>query len=648
MNSFLKICFFFSLLFHVFSFADSGVEEFNQKKYDSAFRKLLPEAESGQPAAMFYFGRIILEGLGSATKDVAKGQFYIQKSADKNYEPAIRFLALNSEKSGNLKLALSYYERLQKNGDLTVVERMAELNEQLYNKERDLTISYCTSLENAKILNKNINEYRYANCLLEEKIQGKTRDEGFALLKVLADKGQELAIAQIVPYMLRSRNDKYWNPIYIDELFFKNLNNIKLIENIKIATAKSDINFETCRFTVPGTTYPQQNYRASICRLSAIKGDQKAVQFVAERHLLGFDGFVQDLKKSNYFINIIDNVTIKTELKLYQLQLEKNYSEHYNLLSTNTNIDIGKMNEGLDFQLSNVILKASKNELTMPTELAKYATLINEYGDCKIRIELSNLIVKYYDNNQSLIDEDRAILNKIKPNTDCSNLIVARPRRDIFTPISSSVPVPIPTTTTTTTPAPTKIESKVPLTNITPILSPNSSVIKSNEVNPSKSLNSDFSTLLDQCDKKEYNSCLQAADLVSNKIALKEITDDDSRTKIIIEILDKAANLGSIDAKYRIYDVLSPIRLPSATQYQRYKELLADFESLKTDSANIRIIHDSLLSFNPIGTLFQTIGGKTKELCLQAILLNSKINISSVEKKYLDSVITSVHCKALK
>lgn len=631
---------FFILIVPLFAFANNGVDDFNQRKYDSAYRKLLPDAEAGQAAAMYYLGRILSEGLGSSLKDSVKGHSLISKSADKNFEPALKYLAQNAERTGNLKIALNYYERIRNNGDISVIEKIADLNEQLFNKERELTVSYCTSLDNAKTLNKSINELRYVNCIIDGKIQGKNQNEGFALLKSLAEKGNDLASLQLAPYLITSRTDKNWDPVYVDNLFFKNIENSKYIDQLRSLVLKADTNFELCRFTVIGSNFQQQNYRASLCRLAAIKGDTRAALFVAERHLAGYDGFLQDIKKATYFIDLIESGNSKIELKLYSLQLAKNHDEHFKMLSTNTAIDSGKLNEALDFQISILLDRAQRNDYSAPSELAVRAKLISEFGDCKVKKDFSNFLEKSYlkNSNVSLLEEDIAIIEKIRPINECTEPVIERPKRGVQPLRAVSAPS---TATVTQTSRATDERSRVvqPLSQTAP---PIAAVVSSASVQ----VKPDFGKLVDLCDKKDSQACLSAAELVSSKEALKEISDEGSRNKIALDLLDKASTLGNAEGKYRIYDLLHPIKFPSQIEHQKYKEVLLEFEKLKTDSAAIRLIHDSVLTFNPIASIFNTIGGRMKENCTQATVFSVKPNITAIEKLYLASVLNSVNCKA--
>jgi TPR repeat protein len=614
-------------------FANSAVDDFNQKKYDSAFRAFLPAADSGQPAAMFYLGRIYFEGLGSAPKDTSKGISYITRSAEKNFEPAIKFLAQNSERNGNLKQALNYYERLKSNGDVSNIEKIAELNEKLFSKDRELTKDYCNSLEASKIINKAYNETRYATCAIEGKLNGKDLNDGIGFLRSLSEKGNDSATLQLIPYLLSSRSNKLWDPAYVDSFIFKNINNPKIVEQAKLALNQSDLNFELCRFTPPGSNFQTQNYRASICRLSALKGDQKAIYFVSEKHLYGTDLFVQDTIKANFFIDILENASNKIELKLYALQLSGRANDHFEFLSKNTNINPIKLNQALVYQIQKLNSETSPSSagLQPPSSLTLKASLINEYGDCKSKLEFHKFLDTYYIKNikkVALEEEDKALIVKFMPSTDCqknSETSASSTGSDNTQSNSKPINAPLvePSTNITSSAQPKALSSNPSITNIA---------------------SSNFSSLISGCDSNNIDACLEASDQVIKKKALVEITDDSGRKKVAFDLLDKAIKLGSIEAKYRSYDYLNQSFILLPEELVRSSKLIDEFKALGTDSANIRIIHDSVTSSNPISGIFNALGGKFKELCAQAIYYSNKTGLSAVERKYIEDMKKAPNC----
>jgi TPR repeat protein len=669
---------FFSFCFLFFSFcalADSGVNEFNQKKYDSAFRILLPQADSGNASALFYLGRIYFEGLGSAPKDSNKGLSLISSSASKNFEPAIRFLAKHNEKNGNLKLALTYYEKLKANGDVSVIENISDLNEKLFNKDRELTRDYCNSLESAKVLNKQFNEVRYANCIIESKITGKTLSDGIIFLRTLADKGNESASIQLIPYLTNNRSDKLWDPIFVDGFILKNITNTSVLDKAKFAISKSEINFELCRFTPPGSNAQTQNLRSAICRLSAFKGDQKAISFVAERHLFGTDFFVFDIVIANFYIDLLDSSSVKNELKLYSLQLAGNADIHYDFLVKNVNINTSKFNEGLLFQIKNLNDRASNNEITSPSVLIKNASIFNQYGDCKSRLAFNKFIDKFYLTNSKNIyieDDEKKSLSTVIKLDDC-----------IKTTASSSQIASTLNSTSTSTPSASAVADASFLTNkpLLPSSTAQPSTAQPSTAQPSTAQPStaqpstaqpstaqpstaqpstaqpsiptfndpkNFSVYLSNCDKQIVESCVIAASLILDNLVLKEISSSSERREIAFDLLDKAIKNGNLEAKFILYDNLTKIKLKTPDHFYRLKILVSDFASISLDSAKLRVAHDTVVTPNPIAGLVNTLAGKTKEFCNQAILFSVKSDFSNVEKLYISEILNSNLCKLVK
>jgi len=619
-----------ALLFPFICYANPGIDDFNQKRYDSAFRRLLPDAESGQAAALFYLGRIYLDGLGSAPKDSSRGVSLITKSAEKNYEPAIKYLAQSAERSGNLKQALIYLEKLKSNGDITIVEKIADINEQLYNKERELTVSYCNSLESAKIINKTYNEIRYVNCILENKFKDKNIQEGVQLLRSLADKGIDAAVLQLIPYLISNKNDKSWDPVYADTFIFKNMGNPKVMEQLKPVIAKADLTFEICRFTPPGSSFQTQNYRASLCRLSALKGDQKAALFVAERHLSGFDSFLQDVKKAEFFIDLLDAGVIKNELKLYSLQLANKSAEHFDFLIKNLEIDPGKLNEGFDFFIRIIFSDAKREQILAPSLFIQRSALINKHADCKVRTDLFKYYEDYYVKNLlklSFESSELADLDASKPDTNCAGLNIARPKR-----VGISPPQAASTLSNSPSSTPRTIGSQPQQST--------SGSISEKTILPMQS----FKSLSETCDIKDAKSCLAAADLLINKQALNEISDESVRRKIIFEFLNKSDPL---EATIRKFDLLSSFSFFQLAAEERILLSAAtkDLEKYSSDSALIRLFHSSINTFNPVGSLFDGLTGKVKQKCASLASFKNKKDITFIEKKYIDDSLNSIHCK---
>ena len=181
----------------------------------------------------------------------------------------------------------------------------------------------------------------------------------------------------------------------------------------------ADLTFEICRFTPPGTTYSSQNLRASICRLSALKGDQGASSFVAERHLLGTNFFEKDVRRANIFIDLMAPSAQQKELKLKVLELSNKPDAHFEFLLTLSDISSEKLNEGLEYQIKSLI----SNSVSMPSPPSSLVTrsqLINDRGSCKIKVMFHDFLDRFYLKSKlGLLDEDIALINRMMPSKEC-------------------------------------------------------------------------------------------------------------------------------------------------------------------------------------------------------------------------------------
>jgi len=608
-----------------FSCFASGVDDFNKKRFDSAFRALWPDAEAGQASAMFYIGRIYMEGLGSAPKDTSKGMSYITRSADKGFEPAIKIVAQSAERSGNLKVALNYYEKLKDRGDISSIEKIAEINEKLFGKDRELTASYCNSLESSKILNKSFNEFRYAECITSGKLSGRNIADAVLIYKKLAESGDLQSLQALIPLLVSKQNSGTWDPVYADNLIFKNTGNSKFTQDLSALLKNSEVNFESCRFTPPGTTFATQNLRASLCRLVALGGDQNAIAYVAERHLNGKDFFVRDLNKANFFIDKISNISSKNILKLKVLESLNNHKEHFELLVGNLDMKPEAFDEAINYQLNNII---SRGLNVYPSELMSKSEFIKNRANCKAQISLNNFISKIYIKSSALTSDEFENLKKWEPSSDCLTASDASSTPSLINSSLSDKPSSI---------SSVAINPSVQSPPSVPSISPKS-----------EGATVEFGKLVENCDNKIVSGCLASAEMVITKKALLEITDESLRRQMALDLLEKANVLGSQDARYRIYDLLAAVKFPSflsPAEIQKEKSIVAELSKSSADSATIRFIRDSTLAINPVANIFNSLSGKSKEYCSKAIVLSAKSTHSDVEKVYLSEITNSPNCK---
>lgn len=618
---------FFAGLLSTSCFA-GGVDDFNQKRYDAAFRALLPEAESGQAASMFYLGRIYLEGLGSAPRDTSKGISLISRSSDKGYEPATKFLAQHYERSGSVQAAINQYEKLKEKGDLSAVESIARLSEQSFSKDKKITPQYCSSLEGLKILGKNFNEVNYISCIVDGKIQGKSLKDGVGLLKQLAEKPADPAAIQLIPYLISKRNDPSWDPVLADTLIFKLYgSNSRLSDQLKNSVANSDIDFELCRFTPLSSNLVEVKNRVAICRISALKGDQNAINYVLDRQLNGGDGFQIELDKASVFISLLQSGPKKNELSLKFYQLTNDIVSHLNLLKQEgSNINPVRMNEALIFQFNNLVANSKRN-IIRPSEFDSTFKIYIDYATCELKGNVINFIDSSYVNQSGLVllEEEKVKISNVKAQLGCQS---AQP---------VAVQVVAPKTSPSLLPlnSPSSFQSS-PVLNTQGI----SSQVVSNSVT-----SGDFSRLIENCDSKDSASCLNAAKMILDGVAMTDIKSESQRKNLAFGLLDKSSNLGNVDAKYALFDLLESIKLQSPAENAKSAELLSYFEANKNDSAVLRIAYTNINSYDPLKIIFGTLDGRLTEHCNQARLIAVKQNLNSSDRAIVTKILSSQLCK---
>jgi len=635
----LKSCFIL-ILFYFLTNAFAGIEGidlFNQKKYDAAYRSLLPEFDAGQAAALFYIGRMYMEGLGSVPKDTTKGSQLIGRSAEKGFQPAIKFLIQIDKQSNNLKGALLRLEKLKAMGDQSVDDEIADINERLYGKAKDLNKPYCNAQSAQKDSGKKYNEGNFLTCLLDGKIDGKTTKDMVLVLKEMADSGDDEAALKALPYIAISQTDENWDPVSADKYIVKLMQGGKNLDRVKAALQKSQVSFESCRYALPGTSSKTQSFRASLCRIAAAKGDAKSVKFVADRELIGFDGFPRNLDRAKIFIDILPAGVAKLENDLYYLQLSGLRKQHQVFLLQNQDQDMNLSNlkEALIYQfdaISKNLKQAGQSIAPEIVSLDLIKPLVEigfAKGDCEVRKKSNDLLtemkrqfppedageIAYYDEN--IVKEE------------CAKDNIAFPVRGNQSPkVDTSIQSKGNSTTISkTSEATSALPAKpVPGTSV-PI------VAKS------------FEQQLNTCDLKDVSACLDAANQILTGGVMKEITDKDAREKLALSILDKAVALDSIEAMVMEYDIFDAYKFPTPLAMQKITEFMTQFQKSTLDSARLRFYYNSLSTYDPLKSLFGTLSGSMSDYCNQVILIKSKGNLRPSDSRIVEKSLATIHCK---
>jgi len=620
------------------SFA-SGIDDFNQKKYDSAYRSLINDAEAGQAAAMFYIGRIFLEGLSAAPRDNGKGMSYIIKSSEKGYEPAIRFLANQYEKSGNISSALVQYEKLKDKGDVQAIEGIARLNGQIFSKNKIISPQYCNSQESLKILNKSYDEISYLICSLDGKIPGASIGEALISLKKLVEKSAaDNSYIQVIPYLIAKRGNLAWEPSLAESLIFKLYSvNPRLLDQLKGAVLKSDVDFELCRFTPLTNNLNDQRVRASICRIAALRSEQAAVAFVLERQISGSDGFQQDLGKIPLFLDLLNNGIVKTEFSLKYSQLTNDVASHRKLLvQDGRGIDQNKLNEALNFQLNYLLAVASRNPIKLSEFESEFGMYI-ELGTCEVKSKLIRYIDATYANSPNLTEPEKLKITNIKNSLSCNSQQPSVVPQQVQSITSSPLVTPsIVLNSNNSSPTPFVASPSTPPIQSMSVPSSNSALINSS--------GSEFGFLVERCDQKDGNSCYNAGVLIIENKAMPELVDQSKRKELAYSMFEKGSNLGNKQAKYELFDLIESSRIQSPKEMQKLQDLIKEFETFADDAGLLRIAFSNVNTVNPLNIIFGGLDGRLSNFCNQIRLISVKPSLSTRDKAIADKGLATQVC----
>ena len=188
----------------------NALDEFNEKKYNSAFRSAVIAEVSGDAEAAYVLGKLYMLGLGDIKKSPAKAIKYLNIAINNKYSPAAVFLATEYQKGKNLKRNYSEARRLyikaQDIGGANFSKNIALLSQKM--SDDDLTINSCRDAKKAAEKNARTFYLYYTRCMLREvgvkksiplilkyveKVKYKTqKEEILSLAKILSEGPKEL------------------------------------------------------------------------------------------------------------------------------------------------------------------------------------------------------------------------------------------------------------------------------------------------------------------------------------------------------------------------------------------------------------------------------------------------------------------------
>ena len=358
-----------------------------------------------------------------------------------------------------------------------------------------------------------------------------------------------------------------------------------------------------------------------------MKGDQNALNYVLERQLNGGDGFQVELDKASFLIGVMQPGPQKNELSLKFYQLTNDIVSHLNLIKQEAaKLDPVKLNDAILFQYNNLIANSKRN-IIRPSEFDSIFKVYVDYASCDVKSNLVKFIDSAYINQNGLVllEDEKLKISTVKAQLSCQSV--------------QQVALPVGTSTSTQVSVPLNSPSSF---QTLPVNNPQATIAP---IVLNQSASGDFSKLVENCDVKDSQSCLNAAKMIIDGAAMSQIKSESQRKNLAIGLLDKGSSLGNVDAKYALFDLLESIKLLSPSESAKSAELLAYFESNKNDSAALRIAYANINSYDPLKIIFGSLDGRLTEYCNQARLIGVKQNLNSTDRLIVNKILSSPLCK---
>ncbi len=182
-----------------------GISAYNSKNYNKSFRFLYALSRNGEPTAMYYIGRMLIDGGQAITPNIPRGHSFIKKAAKKNYRRAIYYLIdnysrENSKLGKDIPRAIQYSDQLCRQKDDRACAKKAKL---LFSQPN--RIARENGCQDFKLLYDDRGEesaaYPVARCIIEKVIKGsKTEVQKLLRIAIKRDKKNEEAVSALLNF----------------------------------------------------------------------------------------------------------------------------------------------------------------------------------------------------------------------------------------------------------------------------------------------------------------------------------------------------------------------------------------------------------------------------------------------------------------
>ncbi len=278
-----------SLLTSTGAFANSGMNAFNRKDYNEAYRVWSRSPDTAE--SQYGLGLLHYEGLGGP-KNAAKGLSLLQSASDKGFKASTEYLANVYERTNDPKNAIRFLDRLQnQEKTLKTQERLVAAHRKLAKDLPAKSTDYCLAITELTRLGGSPDSGSPEMCALNGLASPVTLDAARQWLARNFSQRPTLDGIEMLAEELLNPKSPSFNPSVIEEAIWALDSDLSNQTIKKILVEKGKVNQDTCR-TLPFREPDQRTRLSSYCTLVVIAGVNKDPLLVAKEYITATQGRV--------------------------------------------------------------------------------------------------------------------------------------------------------------------------------------------------------------------------------------------------------------------------------------------------------------------------------------------------------------------
>ena len=286
MKNALALIFLF-LLTSTNTLANSGMNAFNRKDYNEAYRVWSRAPDTAE--SQYGLGLLHYEGLGGP-KNTAKGLSLLQSSSDKGFKASTEYLANIYERNNDPKNTIRFLDRLQsQEKTLKTQERLVAAHRKLAKDLPAKSTDYCLAITELSKLGGSPESGAPEMCALNGLASSVTLDVARQWLTKNFSLSPTLDGIDMLAEELLNPKSASFNPSIIEEAIWALDSNLSNQTIKKALLEKGKISQDACR-TLPSREIDQRIRLSSYCTLVVIAGGNKDPSIAAREYITATQG----------------------------------------------------------------------------------------------------------------------------------------------------------------------------------------------------------------------------------------------------------------------------------------------------------------------------------------------------------------------